>query len=667
MLLLGGNLSGLKGSNTTFITLPRLPNDMKKSWLLLIIFTLLFLSLSLFPLPVSAFSLFNSAQEPYHLKLLAVEEYNSTYRGSDADIYLELKEGSGRVFLDTFPLTKMDTQISTRFAKEIACSHFKLDCDNYDFIFTIKAKANIVGGPSAGAAIAALTAIAVLDLDYDDSMTITGTINSGGIVGQVGGVKEKLEAAAGIGLKKVLVAKGSGKIKEENGETNSSLGNSTFDLIKYAKDNLSLDVVEVMDLDEVVLHLTGVALNHKNISVEENPEYKKIMGDLQNILCRRAQKLETKLKDEVELNETFQENVDQKKKLADNSTLKGDFYSAASYCFGLNVLLKEHYYQETGLSWEEINSSAQFLKSKIYSLEDKLSQQKIETISDLQTLIVVKERLDDTREQLKKITEKLSEIESLNRIESKKEMEDKEIKDKESRDEELKDKEEAYYLLSYAEERLFSAVSWMQFFAMSGKKLIFDKERLLNSCLGKISEAEERQEYVGLYIGGFNILNLEDNINAAKEASEQGEYELCLMKAIQAKGEANAVLSVLGLSEEAFPEFLESKLKATERVIAENSAEGIFPILGYSYFQYANSLKEQEKYTALIYLEYALEMSDLDIYFPPEKTLWEQLDFLSSKELKLLGEGFLLGIIIALAVGYCLRFKKRKKKSRKHK
>src|SRR3989338_2019953 len=141
----------------------------------------------------------------YHLKLLAVQEITSTsYIGSDADLYLELKEGTGRVFLDTFPLTKADTQISTRFAKDIACTHFKLDCEQYDFIFTIRATSNIVGGPSAGAAAASLTTIAVLDFPYKEDVAVTGTINSGGIIGPVGGVKEKLEAASKVNIKKVL-------------------------------------------------------------------------------------------------------------------------------------------------------------------------------------------------------------------------------------------------------------------------------------------------------------------------------------------------------------------------------------------------------------------------------------------------------------------------------
>jgi len=37
------------------------------------------------------------AQSPkvYHLKLLAVQEVEGEYQGSDADLFLELKEGSG--------------------------------------------------------------------------------------------------------------------------------------------------------------------------------------------------------------------------------------------------------------------------------------------------------------------------------------------------------------------------------------------------------------------------------------------------------------------------------------------------------------------------------------------------------------------------------------------
>jgi len=41
-----------------------------------------------------------------NMKLLAVSETNNGYKGGVADLFLEIKPGSGRVFLETFPLTK---------------------------------------------------------------------------------------------------------------------------------------------------------------------------------------------------------------------------------------------------------------------------------------------------------------------------------------------------------------------------------------------------------------------------------------------------------------------------------------------------------------------------------------------------------------------------------
>ena len=89
-----------------------------------------------------------------HMKLLAVKESENGYEGGIADLYLEIKPGSGRVFLETFPLTKTDTQMSTRFAKAIACDIIEKDCDDTDFFYTITADSAIIAGPSAGSSLA---------------------------------------------------------------------------------------------------------------------------------------------------------------------------------------------------------------------------------------------------------------------------------------------------------------------------------------------------------------------------------------------------------------------------------------------------------------------------------------------------------------------------------
>ena len=580
---------------------------MKKMWLFLFI---------LLVLTASALA---QTQKQYTLKLLAVQENsNGTLSGSGADLYLELKEGSGRVFLDTYPVPKMDTQISTRFAKEIACEQYDLPCHKYDFIYTIKAESNIIGGPSAGAAIAALTTIAMMDLPYNQETAITGTINSGGVIGPVGGTKEKIEAASRLGLKTVLIAKGTApqSLPKEN---NTNITEEYLNLTKYAAENLSTTVVEVSDLDEVIFHLTGKNLNHKITEIKEDEEYTAIMSDLRDLLCNRADKAEVELKKEgISLNESILETVRQQKGKSDNATLEEDYYSAASYCFTASIMLRSVYYQEKEPVLSVVWDRFLLLEKEVANLEQELSEQKIETISDLQTLIIVKERLNDVKEQIAKF---------------------KEVQDEKG--------EDFYGLLSYAEERYFSARAWMQFFSMEGKQLVLDKEHLQQSCQQKIFEAEERQQYVALFIGEVNTLEISKKIVAAKEAAGKNELELCLMKAIQAKGDANAVLSAIGLRPESLHEAVESKSIAVKKVIAENSADGKFPILGYSYYQYAKSLQEQQPFTTLIYLEYALEMSDLSIYFPEEKTFLETFPERFPLDKKWL-EGFALGVILTI-------------------
>ena len=127
-----------------------------------------------------------------HMKLLAVKETETGYEGGLADLFLEIKPGSGRVFLETFPLTRTDTQMSTRFAKAIACDTLERDCDDVDFFYTITSDSAVIAGPSAGASIAVLTVAMLENININENYAVTGTINSGGLGGPVGGLKPKI-------------------------------------------------------------------------------------------------------------------------------------------------------------------------------------------------------------------------------------------------------------------------------------------------------------------------------------------------------------------------------------------------------------------------------------------------------------------------------------------
>ena len=56
-------------------------------------------------------------------------------------------------------------------------------------------------------------------------------------------------------------------------------------------------------------------------------------------------------------------------------------------------------------------------------------------------------------------------------------------------------------------------------------------------------------------------------------------------------------------------------MNVTQRSLAKAQAQGIFPLIGYSYFEYANALRTEDPYSALLFAEYANELSGLDVYF----------------------------------------------------
>ncbi len=640
---------------------------------LILLLSLILLSPSLLAQPKS-----------YHLKLLAVQETPTGYEGSDADLYLELKPGNGNVFLNTFPITKMDTQISTRFAKELACKHYSLNCDQYDFLYTIHAQSNIIGGPSAGAAIAAITVIAVEDLPINENVAITGTINSGGVIGPVGGIKEKIEAAARANLKKVLISKGNAPkeyplideipqhpsnqsnttpsenktnntkipLNSQKTTTNSNISTNTtpqnnsnqnitlpkINLIAYAKTNLSLEIIEVTSIEEVLYHITGQNITLPLQNITENKEYSNIMINLKDQLCNRSQKIKQELtKKNIIIDQNFTKTILEKSSAIENATRTKNYYSAASMCFSQNIQLKKYYYDKSHPSQQIINSLFKELELKTIQLEKETNQQAIETISDLQTKMVVEERLDDVRTQIKKYYETRASLKP----------------------------EETYSYLAYAEERYSSALSWQQFFAMSGKKFNFDQNQLQTTCMLKISEAEERYNYLSFFLTNIPLTSLTESLTQAKIAQKQNQLELCTMKAMQAKANANALISSLGVPEASFNEFIEAKEHAAQQTIAQNSKQDIFPILGYSYYQYAKSLKDTDKYTSLVYQEYALELSDLQIYFPEKQNILTEVEIPTTlkRDMILLGEGFFLGFLLTLLGVFGMRFWKEKDKS----
>ena len=63
-------------------------------------------------------------------------------------------------------------------------------------------------------------------------------------------------------------------------------------------------------------------------------------------------------------------------------------------------------------------------------------------------------------------------------------------------------------------------------------------------------------------------------------------------------------------------------------------------------YEYAKSLKDDDKYSALLYAEYALELSNLDIYFDNSKKT--PMIYIDKSFLSVLILGILIGLLLGL-------------------
>ena len=525
-----------------------------------------------------------SAEEG-HMQLLAVRETADGVGGSIADVYLRIEPGSGQVFLDTFPLTRTDTQISTRFAKQIACDYLDEHCGRYDFFYTIRADSSIIAGPSAGAALSLLTISLLEGIELDESMSITGTINSGGLIGYVGGIKAKVEAAADVGLSTVLIPQGERFVDDdENGSffSEGNASNGTIDVIAYGE-SLGVAVIEVSDLDEALAYFTGKEYVVENVTLLVDDAYAETMSHLTAALCNRTVQLGGILDEyDVSAENTTYDRILNLSLSSRNAFSRGEYYSAASYCFSANVqssyLIKV--LKDSGA--KDVNTTLATIESNVERLEQALVGREQRTLADLEAYSIVVERLIEAKEQRDRI-----------------EVEDANLR-----------------TLAFSLERVYSAFSWARFYDHRGKSISINSKSLKSSCEQNIAEAEERFQYLQLFYPLIDLAETRRELDRAYDDLNAEEYTLCLFKATKAKAESNIVLNSIGVEQSQIKNLIAKKRQLASRVIARQIEKGNFPILGYSYYEYSESLIDSDPFSALLFAEYALEMSNLDMYFP---------------------------------------------------
>ncbi|MBL7148246.1 MAG: hypothetical protein ISS82_05465 [Nanoarchaeota archaeon] len=137
------------------------------------------------------------------IKIPAVDAQGN---GVSTELLIEVYPGNGKTLVDIDTLLYWaDTQDSIRMAKEVAANVTGMDLSKYDISYHIDANASLIGGPSAGSAIAIATVAALQNKTLKEDVMITGTINHDGSIGPVGEITGKAKASKDVGAILFLV------------------------------------------------------------------------------------------------------------------------------------------------------------------------------------------------------------------------------------------------------------------------------------------------------------------------------------------------------------------------------------------------------------------------------------------------------------------------------
>jgi len=181
--------------------------------------------------------------------------------------------GSGRVFFSALPYTELDTQGAARIAAYVASILAGVRFDDYDYYVLTESSVPIIGGPSSGGLMTVGFLALLTNKTLSPSVTMTGMINPDGTIGPVGGLKEKLDAAAQEGFKVFLIPMGQRYYQYPVvQETQLPWGiirrvsYQTIDLVEYGS-RINVSVIEVKSVIDAFKYFTGVDLSTTQIPI----------------------------------------------------------------------------------------------------------------------------------------------------------------------------------------------------------------------------------------------------------------------------------------------------------------------------------------------------------------------------------------------------------------
>ncbi|MDA3855283.1 MAG: hypothetical protein PF569_03425 [Candidatus Woesearchaeota archaeon] len=535
------------------------------------------------------------------ISLLAVTEDSNgnAVGGSIINLNLRIKPGNGQIYTNLNTIEEVDTQISIINSQKIACDLFALDCNEYDFFYNFEGSALVLKGPSASSAIAILTAKTVKKQPIIDEVVITGALNSGGIIGNVGGVDEKISIAQELGFRKVLIP----------------VFSSYDENVTYF-----IEIVKVIDVIEAYNNFNNQTHYDLKTQTINNSNYKRVMENLGQKMCDRSLNLINDIDFGIIKDNSSE---DSSKEIADNSynssktaKINENYYSQGSFCFNANLNYKALLETQKNLTLDDRNTELNALKSKVNLKYVEISSDgylsKIKTINDFYVYLLLIDRIEESREFLK-IAEDIEEnnLISTNSNINISDLAEIDILTKE----EINSQKTRLY--SYASERFYTVELWEELIINNGDRVKFNDKTISDACVKINREISIKSQLLNNY--GFGFLNEEIGEQIGLGEPFSNKY-LCIYKGLELNGKINTLLNSMGINDEDQKNYTKELLEITNSRLNHNT-NGDFPLIPYIYFEYSKDLFEQDDLSSsMLYSNYALSYTDLNIYLEKEVT-----------------------------------------------
>lgn len=494
-----------------------------------------------------------------HIKAVAVKS-GPQPEGAVINVTVIVTEGDGRVFVSTTPYTEIDMQGSAQLAAITACDLIGKDFTRYDFFYIIEADAPIVGGPSAGGVLTVATLSALLHLEINKTVYMTGMIYPDGFIGPVGGIPYKLEAAAKYGAKVFLIPKGQRVVYvQESKEVRKgpfifvTSETKPVDLVELGK-KLGVKVYEVETVQDALAFYTGYKLERPKVSINL-VKY----SDLLKLLADRMKKDTLSLYDRVKSYLDQISDAEDLIKRADQEYEKGNYYTSTSLYFQAKIKMRYVLYLNT-IDEKSVEGAFKDIQNEIDAMKSQLSSIKSLGIETIQIVGAAQERISEAEKRLEDARRS-------------------------------RNFDDAMFNLAFAKERVESAKVWMSLLKTVKEDVPIDEEALKKRTQFYMTQADTLIIYANS-IGGYRDLISEatDSLEMAKMQFEEGFYAGASFSAIDAITKAALSIELIGYEKDIKTK-VNSARDAANAALSE--AENVItPVLPIAYYEYAENIKE---------------------------------------------------------------------------